>query len=133
MARMTNHGHAPSRSARHIVFMIGVAAVIVATSFGARGLPKGSPPRIALAVVQSLATAVSIVVPLLGIRRLDELQQRIHLVALAIAFAGTGIVIMTFAWLEEAGLPRVDWGIVTWPMMVGLWVAGFLFASRRYS
>ena len=87
----------------------------------------------ALAAVQSLATAAVIFVSVWSLRRLDELQQRIQLQALAIAFAGTGIIVMGYRWFEMAGLPKVDWGTFTWPLMAFLWAAGFLYSNRRYS
>jgi hypothetical protein len=83
--------------------------------------------------VQSLATAAVIFMSMWNLRRLDELQQRIQLQALAIAFAGTGIVVVGYRWLEMAGLPEVDWGTFTWPLMAFLWAAGFLYSNRRYS
>jgi hypothetical protein len=52
---------------------------------------------------------------------------------LAIAFAGTGIIVMGYRWLEIAGLPEVDWGTFTWPLMALLWAGGFLHSNRRYS
>ena len=109
------------------------AAVTIGAAWAARGLQKGSAPRIALAAVQSLATAAIIFMSMWNLRRLDELQQRIQLHALAIAFAGTGIIVVGYRWLEMAGLPEVDWGTFTWPLMAFLWAAGFLYSNRRYS
>jgi hypothetical protein len=110
-----------------------LAAVIIGAAWAAKGFEKGSAPRIALAAAQSLATAGVIFMPVWNLRRLDELQQRIQLQALAIAFAGTGIIVVGYRWLEIAGLPEVDWGTFTWPLMAFLWAAGFLYANRRYS
>jgi len=130
---MTNESGRSCHNPRYILLALGAAAIIVAASFGEKAFERGSAPRIALAVLESLVTVAFIVGPILSIRRLDELQQRIHLIALAIAFAGTGIVVTTFGWLEAAGLPHVDWGLATWPLMTALWAIGFLFANRRYS
>jgi len=116
-----------------IAALLVLAAVIIAAGWAGKGFEKGSAPRIALAAVQSLATAVLIFMSTWNLRRLDELQQRIQLQALAIAFAGTGIIVMGYRWLEMAGLPVVDWGTFTWPLMSFLWAAGFLYSNRRYS
>ena len=37
---------------------------------------------------------------------------------------------MGYGWLEMAGLPEVDWGTFTWPLMAFLWAAGFLYSNR---
>jgi len=120
-------------SPRYIALALVASAVILGAAFAAKLFEKGTAPRIAFALVQLAATGVVIVVPLLGIRRLDELQQRIQLTALAIAFGGTGVIVAGYGWLEAAGLPHVDWGTLTWPLMAALWALGFLFANRRYS
>jgi hypothetical protein len=116
-----------------IAMSLVLAAVIIGAAWAAKGFEKGSAPRLALAAAQSLATAGVIFMPVWSLRRLDELQQRIQLQALAIAFTGTGIIVVGYRWLEMAGLPEVDWGTFTWPLMALLWAAGFLYANRRYS
>ena len=123
----------PGNRPSQITLALMAAAIIIGAAIAGRGLEKGSAARIALALVQSVATGAVIVVSILGIRRLDELQQRIHLTALAIAFAGTGVILSGYGWLEAAGLPHVEWGLYTWPLMAGLWAMGFWFANRRYS
>ena len=116
-----------------IAVSLVLSAVMIGAAWAGKGFEKGSAPRIALAAVQSLASAAVIVLFMWSLRRLDELQQRIQLQALAIAFAGTGIVVVGYRWLEMAGLPDVDWGTFTWPLMAFLWAAAFLYANRRYS
>jgi len=118
---------------RFIAVSLVLAAVIIAAAWAAKGFDKGSAPRIGIAAVQSLASAALVFIPMWSLRRLDEMQQRIQLQALAIAFAGTGIIVMGYRWLEMAGLPEVDWGTFTWPLMAFLWAAGFLYSNRRYS
>ena len=118
---------------RFIAVSLVLAVVIIAAAWAAKGFDKGSAPRIGIAAVQSLASAALVFIPMWNLRRLDEMQQRIQLQALAIAFAGTGIIVMGYRWLEMAGLPEVDWGTFTWPLMAFLWAAGFLYSNRRYS
>jgi hypothetical protein len=120
-------------SAKHLYWVaLGAAAVIIGAAIVARGLPRGSGARIALAVVQSLATAVCVFFPIASLRRLDELQRRIQLEALALAFFGTGVLGAGYGFLQNAGLPEIDWGAILWPTMVGLWAVGFVLANRRY-
>jgi len=117
---------------RFIATALGAAILIVVVALIARQYPRGSAVRIALAVVQGLATACVILMPWWTMRRLDELQQRVQLEALAIAFFGTGVLGAGYGFLEGAGLPHLDWGLWIWPGMAFLWAAGTAIASRRY-
>jgi hypothetical protein len=129
-----NRGGEPwSRSKTGLLAVALVAAgVVVAAAFVARGFPRGSGARLALALVQCLATAVCVLFPVWSLRHLDELQQKIQLEALALAFIGTGVLGAGYGFLQNAGLPQIDWGALIWPAMVGLWAIGYAVASRRY-
>lgn len=117
---------------RQLAVALVAAAVIIAAAFVARGYPRGSGTRIALALVEGIATAVCIVFPVWSLRHLDELQRKIQLEALAIAFIGTAVLGAGYGFLQSAGLPQIDWGTFIWPAMVGLWAIGYAVASRRY-
>jgi hypothetical protein len=108
------------------------ALVIVGAAWLAKDLPRGAPMKLGLAVAQGAATALVIVLTVRGVRQLDELQQRIHLEALVVAFAGTAILVSAWGYLEIAGAPEVRWGLWIWPAMSVLWVAGLMVARRRY-
>ena len=117
---------------RFIALTLVAAAVMIVAARISRGFPLGSAVRIGLALVQGAASALVIVTIVRGIRRLDELQQKIQLEALAFAFAGTGLLGTSYAFLVNAGLPDIDWGTLVWPAMTALWAFGVLLASRRY-
>jgi hypothetical protein len=117
---------------KYIVLALVMALVIVAAALGMKPFPRGSTQRIVLALVQGAATAVVIVMPWRGLKQLDEMQQRIQLEALSIAFVGTAVLCSTYGFLENAGLPRVEWGGFIWPVMVLLWAIGTVIACRRY-
>ena len=117
---------------RFLLISLGVGVVVIAAAWVARQFPLRSPVRIAMALVQGAATAVIIIGSARSIRRLDEMQQRIHLDALAFAFAGTGLLATAYGFLVNAGLPDIDWGGIVWPAMVGLWVIGLIIANRRF-
>ena len=120
-------------SSRFVIWAaLAAAAVIVGAALAAKQFERGSAARIALAVLQGLASASAVILPVRSIRGLDEMQQRIQLEALAFAFAGTGVLTTTYAFLANAGLPAIDWGTYVWPLMVLLWVIGVLMAHRRY-
>jgi cytochrome bd-type quinol oxidase subunit 2 len=116
-------------------FLLGVlltTGVVVALAAVARGLEKGSVPRFVLGAVQAVLMGAVIGASVLLIRRLDELQQRIHHEALALAFAATAALVTGYAFLEKAGLPPVRWTLWAWPLMVVLWMIGLLIVQRRY-
>lgn len=64
-------------------------------------------------------------------RGMDELQRRIQLEAVAFSFVTTSFITLTWAFLQNAGLPRFD---VIWvaPMLIFLWGVGACIAKRRY-
>ena len=117
---------------RYIVLALVMALVIVAAALGSKPFARGSKERIAFALIQGVATAVVIVMPWRGLKQLDEMQQRIQLEALSIAFVGTALLGSTYGFLENAGLPRLEWGGFIWPVMVLLWAIGTVIACRRY-
>lgn len=64
-------------------------------------------------------------------RDMDELQRRIQLEAVAFSFLATSFITLTWAFLQNAGLPRFD---VSWvaPLLIMLWGIGTGIAKRRY-
>lgn len=66
------------------------------------------------------------------LRRMDELQRRIQVEALALGFGATVMITLTYGFLENAGLPRLS---LIWvaPLMISLWGLGSALASRHYS
>jgi len=125
---------APNSSRRPHIIAIALAcagAILVAASFE-RGFAPGTPGRIALALVQVAATVTTVVAIARTIARLDAMLQRVMLEAFAIAFAGAGLLASGSGFLERAGLPRIDWGLWMWPVMVVLWAVGLVIARARY-
>ena len=120
------------RSSKLLVIALGAALLVMAAALVARNFERGSAARIAIALVQAVATAVAVVLPVRSVRRLDEMQQRIQLEALAFAFAGTGVLTTGYGFLVNAGLPDIEWGALVWPLMAVLWAIGMAFASRRF-
>ena len=66
-----------------------------------------------------------------AIGHLDEMQRRIQTEGIAIAFAGTAMVMIAFALLGFAGVPNPNVGILLLVMM-GMWVFGKLWTMWRY-
>jgi hypothetical protein len=109
----------------YVVVLLGLA---VLEAF----LPRGTPARIAVALVQGLVMTAYTVALFVSIRQLDELEQRIQYEAIALAFAATGVVLSTYGCLEHAGLPAVRWGLWAYPLMFTFWLGAYLLVRRRY-
>ncbi len=84
---------------------------------------------ISLAPMLPAAFVVSAVVRQL--RRIDEMQRRIQLEALGLAFAGTAVLSFGYGFLENVGYPKLTMFAV-WPLMATLWVVGLVISQLRY-
>ena len=107
---------------------IGARAVLESPS-----IPTWARIAAALAPVPLAAAALLTIVR--GARELDELERRIQLEALATAFVLAVLLIMTLGLMELAvTLNRDDWSYRhVWAMLPMLYLAGMVFARRRYS
>jgi len=88
--------------------------------------------RAIIAVVPVVPTILGLVAILRSIRRMDELERRVHFEAVAFAFAATALLTFTYGLLENVDFPRIS---LTWilPLMVALWGLGQVVARRRYA
>ncbi len=92
-------------------------------------------------VTGTMATVVSLIpmLPALGVavavmrqlRASDELQRRIQLEALSLAFAGTALITFSYGFLENVGYPKLSMFYV-WPLMAVLWIIGGILSGRRF-
>jgi hypothetical protein len=88
--------------------------------------------RAIIAVVPVVPMLLGLIAILRGIRRMDELERRVHFEAVAFAFAATALLTFTYGLLENVDFPRIS---LTWilPLMVALWGLGQAVARRRYA
>ena len=88
--------------------------------------------RAIIAVVPVVPTLLGLVAILRAIRRMDELERRVHFEAVAFAFAATALLTFTYGLLENVDFPRIS---LIWilPLMVALWGLGQALARRRYA
>lgn len=117
---------------RFLLLSIAAAAGMIGAAWIGKRIEPGAPLRVAIGLVQGGAAAAVILGMVRGIRKLDEMQQRIQLEALTISWAGTGILATGYGFLEQSGLPPIDWGTLVFPVMAGLWAIGYIVAARRY-
>lgn len=89
-----------------------------------------------------IALALLPVVPVLFVVRAmvrlvlgsDELEQRTHLIGLAIAATVVSMLSLTGGFLAAAGIIQLDGTVLifVWPVLVVVYSAGRIWASRRY-
>lgn len=65
-----------------------------------------------------------------GLLRMDELQCRIQMDAIALSFLCTALITFGWGFAEGAGFPPLR-AFAVWPMMATLWVLGLFVAHRR--
>ena len=84
-----------------------------------------------IAFVPIIPSSFALLAFLRYFRGLDELQRRIQLEAVGFSFLGTCFITLTWAFQQNAGLPRFD---VSWvaPLLIALWGIGLGIAKRRY-
>ena len=117
---------------RYVIEIIVIALALVGLAFVGRQFERGSGARIAMALLQAACFALLVARSLLPIRKLDELQQRIHLIAIAVSFGLTGIAVTASGYLVRAGMVIPPPGLWVWALMVGAWGIGVLVLARRY-
>ena len=108
-----------------------VYALLLAVSLPLTQAYSDSPWRYPLAVIPMLPFFYGIRAYVLYLRRVDELERRIAVESLAIAFGGAASITFGYGFLENVGLPHVNWMFV-WPVMAGLWIIGGMITRRRY-
>ncbi len=85
-----------------------------------------------LASLLAIVPAIAFVIMLgIAIGHLDEMQRRIQTEGIAIAFAGTAIVVIVYALLGFAGVPAPSWGLLL-IVMTFMWLVGKLWTMWRY-
>lgn len=121
-------------SRKYKLRMLAVSLVYIGFVFlSVHGLRKqpAAPWKYVIAVLPMLPI---LLIPLFFVqllRSLDELQRRIQLEALGFAFAASALVTLTYGFLENAGLPDVNW-VWVWPIMAVFWTLGLFAARWRY-
>lgn len=87
--------------------------------------------RIPLALAPIIPSIFAMIAFLRALGRMDELQRRIQLEALAFGFGAAGIITFSYGFLENVGFPHINW-IFVFPMMIMFYGIGSGIASWRY-
>jgi hypothetical protein len=117
----------------------GVAVVVWMVLFFVARFSLESPAwssstRVAIALLPLPAFAWFLWAFVLGIREADELERRIQLEALAVAFPLTALLFMTLGLMQIAvPLSPDNWSYRhTWPLIYVFYIVGLMAARRRY-
>jgi hypothetical protein len=110
---------------------MGAYVILLLVSVALLNSNPTAPWRGLVAVLPAIPIILILLVVVRLIGRLDELQRRIQLDAIAFAFGATAIVTFTWGLLETAGFPHLSliWVLL---LMSALWGVATIFASRRY-
>lgn len=113
---------------------LGASAVfLVTTQLLSRFIAdRPEDPAIRWLAVLPLVLLVAVtVLAMRSLRRMDELERKMHTEAMAFAFLGSLLLVSTYGFLRGANLltPPVLWLL---PAMVSCWVIGLLLAIERY-
>ncbi|MCP4901278.1 MAG: hypothetical protein GY906_30275 [bacterium] len=84
-----------------------------------------------LVATPGIALAAVAVFAMRNVRRMDELEQKIHYEAMAFAFLCSVLLITSSGYLAVADLPTPPLYFFS-PIMVSCWVVGLLLAVKRY-
>ena len=117
---------------RYGIELIPAIAAIVAALAIAWSVPRTPTTRLLTVGLGSGALAWAVVVTVAAIRRLDELQQRIHLIAIAVSFAATGALVAMSLFFRVANLGWVPSGGELLGFMMIIWTVGLVVLNRRY-
>lgn len=121
---------------RNQQLLLAVGALTILSVFASSYLlekqPMHSGSRLALALLPLPFSLMLLAVYVRLVRTADELQKRVFLESLAIAWPAAMIFGMTIEYLQKAGFAMgMDVGRV-WPLMMMLWAPALLYSYRRY-
>ena len=119
------------QSRRNLWVAFGLYAAVVLLSIASIARFHLGWWRIPMALLPVLPCLLIVREMVAFFNKCDEMQVRIHLQALAFAFAGTAVLTLTYGFLENVGFPNLNW-VWVWPLMGVLWSVGQTFAKRKY-
>jgi hypothetical protein len=124
-----------TRAARQLRLASVLLPIAVIAAYLVLELPGLAPlARVAIAMVPLAAFAGFIVAEVRALRFADELQRRMQLEALAVAYPLAILLVYALGLLERAGVPVPAFTNLrdVWPLTVLPYVLGIALAQRRY-
>jgi hypothetical protein len=122
------------RYLREFIYSMIAYIITLALSLIGLGFFADYPLNIARIIV-ALAPVVPIIFMILSFMKylnsIDELQQKIQLLAIGFAAGVTSLLTFSYGFLENVGFPPISL-LWVFPVMILLWGLGLAFISRRY-
>jgi hypothetical protein len=116
---------------RNVLLAFAGYAVLVIVSVWWLGQNPDGALRFLIAVLPMLPLIFGLRSFLRYLSTLDELQNRIQLQAIGFAAGATGMITLTYGFLENAGLPRLSM-LWVFPLLCFLWGGASWLFTRRY-
>jgi hypothetical protein len=107
------------------------AALLVAAAMVERTVHPQGALKVAINLMPMMGALAAAWAIMRGLWRMDELQRRIQLDAIALSFVGTALITFGWGFAEGAGLPRLR-AFSVWPIMGALWGVAIPVMQRRY-
>jgi hypothetical protein len=119
-----------------VQFWVGIAVYVTAVIGIALALKANLIPKALLypvALVPVIPISYALVAQVRLTRCLDELQRTIQLEGLAISSGATGIIALSYGFLQAfANAPNLSW-IYVYPLLAFTWAIGMMIARARYT
>jgi hypothetical protein len=109
-----------------VLFILGLFGYVSLLDLGLTGAQQIWSSLLAI-----IPAILFVVVIATAIAHLDEMQRRIQVEAIAIAFGGTASIVAVYTILGMAGVPYPNWGLLI-VFMTLMWGAGKLWTMWRY-
>ncbi len=132
---MASQPASPRRLEKYLLFSVILFVVTYFVARGALELQWPMPVRVLFALLPLPAFGFSLVGVISGIKSLDELERKIHLEALAIAYPLVMTLLMILGLLQLAvPLAPEDWSYRhVWYYLPIFYFLGLTIARRRYA
>lgn len=129
---MSKTASAGKRYTREFLMAMGAYVIVLIVSITLINVsPASAWWRIPLALAPVVPAIFAMMAYIRFLQRMDELQRRIQLEALAFGFGGAGVLTFSYGFLENVGFPHLSW-LFVFPLMIALWGIGVAIASWRY-
>lgn len=114
-------------------FFLSTAAYILLIILSTRitSAAPNAPWRGLVAVTPVVPTIFMVLAFVRYLNGIDELQQRIQLMAIGFSAGATGLLTFAYGFLETVGFPHMPL-IWVFPMLIALWGLGTAYFSRKY-
>jgi len=123
---------ASKASVRQVVVALVAYVVTLSAVVAILSLVRGTVWQIPISLLPVIPIAFGLSAFVRALGAMDELQQRIHLDAIAFAAGTVALVSVTYGFLQVlAGVPHLSW-IWFLPMLSTFWGLGLVLATRKY-